>query len=317
MTLRLDHLHIKNYRCFEELHIPQFKQINLIAGKNNVGKTALLEAIRIWASEGDSYVVNHILTLRQENDLKKKYSGYESYFNETIEYKEDDKIIATLSINEVLLVLNGRREKNIGSSRENMNGNAIYYPYIKKDKYLDRNLFFVSSDLSFSNLDLWEDIDLSYKKDYVIDALNLVLNGVGDVGVYKNDFVKILQIGDSEAKSLKQFGDGMSRIFSLTLALVSAENSILLIDEFENGLHHSVQEKIWEFIFQMAKKLNVQVIATTHSRDTVAAFGKESAKNEGKGQYLRLEKDKSGRIKPVLYSQEELETAIDLSIETR
>jgi len=37
--------HIENYRCFKSLDIPTFKRINLIAGKNSVGKTAILEAM--------------------------------------------------------------------------------------------------------------------------------------------------------------------------------------------------------------------------------------------------------------------------------
>lgn len=38
---------IKNFRCFENLEIKNLKRINLFAGKNNVGKTALLESIFI------------------------------------------------------------------------------------------------------------------------------------------------------------------------------------------------------------------------------------------------------------------------------
>lgn len=37
--------YIKNFRCFREFTFPQIERVNLIAGKNNVGKTALLEAI--------------------------------------------------------------------------------------------------------------------------------------------------------------------------------------------------------------------------------------------------------------------------------
>jgi AAA15 family ATPase/GTPase len=38
---------VRNFRGFEELAIDSFERINLLAGKNNVGKTALLEAIWI------------------------------------------------------------------------------------------------------------------------------------------------------------------------------------------------------------------------------------------------------------------------------
>ena len=41
---------IKNFRCFDELTVEGMGRINLIAGKNNVGKTALLEAL--WVHHG-------------------------------------------------------------------------------------------------------------------------------------------------------------------------------------------------------------------------------------------------------------------------
>lgn len=40
----------RNYRCFTDLTVGPLEQINLIAGKNNVGKTALLEAL--WLHQG-------------------------------------------------------------------------------------------------------------------------------------------------------------------------------------------------------------------------------------------------------------------------
>ena len=39
---------IQNYRCFEDLTIEPLAHINLIGGKNNVGKTALLEALFLY-----------------------------------------------------------------------------------------------------------------------------------------------------------------------------------------------------------------------------------------------------------------------------
>ena len=59
----LDSLHIQNYRLFRDLKIEKLGQVNLIAGKNNTGKTALLEALRISESdsEGVGTVVNNII----------------------------------------------------------------------------------------------------------------------------------------------------------------------------------------------------------------------------------------------------------------
>ena len=35
----------ENYRCFEDLTVEPLERVNLVAGKNNVGKTALLETL--------------------------------------------------------------------------------------------------------------------------------------------------------------------------------------------------------------------------------------------------------------------------------
>lgn len=44
----LDSLEINGYRCFDTLKIEKLSQVNLIVGKNTVGKTALLEALWIY-----------------------------------------------------------------------------------------------------------------------------------------------------------------------------------------------------------------------------------------------------------------------------
>ncbi len=40
---------VKNYRCFRDFTIGGLERVNLIAGKNNTGKTALLEALFLFS----------------------------------------------------------------------------------------------------------------------------------------------------------------------------------------------------------------------------------------------------------------------------
>lgn len=49
-TLILDSLEIRNFRAFRDLKIEHLGRVNLLVGKNNVGKTSLLEAIQLYAS---------------------------------------------------------------------------------------------------------------------------------------------------------------------------------------------------------------------------------------------------------------------------
>ena len=59
---------MKNFRCFEELELDELAQVNLIAGTNNVGKTALLEAIFL---HGGSYNPALAVTINAFRGLEK------------------------------------------------------------------------------------------------------------------------------------------------------------------------------------------------------------------------------------------------------
>lgn len=64
--LLLDSLEIKGYRCFEHLTIEKLGRVNLIVGKNNVGKTALLEALWIYSQRGRAETLVDLLVARDE-----------------------------------------------------------------------------------------------------------------------------------------------------------------------------------------------------------------------------------------------------------
>ena len=95
---------------------------------------------------------------------------------------------------------------------------------------------------------------------------------------------------------LSSMGDGLTKLFHIALAVASTPKGVLLIDEFENGLHWSVQERIWKAISKAAQDFNLQVFSTTHSRDCIEAF--TSAVGAGKAEeasVYRLER-KEGEV---------------------
>jgi AAA15 family ATPase/GTPase len=55
---------INNFRCFSEFTIAPLGQVNLMIGSNSVGKTALLEAIFLLASESNSHSIQKISDFR-------------------------------------------------------------------------------------------------------------------------------------------------------------------------------------------------------------------------------------------------------------
>ena len=60
---------IDGFRCFNHTHIKGFEQVNLLGGKNNSGKTALLEAIMLACQPNEITLAFLRDTLRKESQL--------------------------------------------------------------------------------------------------------------------------------------------------------------------------------------------------------------------------------------------------------
>jgi hypothetical protein len=71
---------------------------------------------------------------------------------------------------------------------------------------------------------------------------------------------------------LSLFGDAINRVADIILKLVNSEHKILLIDEIENGIHHTNQRNFWRILFRLAVELDTQIFATTHSLEMLQAF---------------------------------------------
>jgi len=63
----LKSLYIKNFRLFKELKIERLARVNLIVGKNNSGKTGLLEALLIYATNAAPDLLDALISQRSEN----------------------------------------------------------------------------------------------------------------------------------------------------------------------------------------------------------------------------------------------------------
>lgn len=112
-------------------------------------------------------------------------------------------------------------------------------------------------------------------------------------------------------------GDGVRRVTSLVLAISSARSGVLLADEIENGIHHSVMRPLWEGIGLAADLFNTQVIATTHSLECVtAAYEAFSARRFFDLTLHHLDRT-DGLVRAIAYDQESLEGALSIPLEVR
>jgi len=105
-------------------------------------------------------------------------------------------------------------------------------------------------------------------------------------------------------------------LFGIALSLVSAQDGLLLIDEFENGLHHTVQRDVWRVIFKLARQLDIQVMATSHSWDAIEAFQEAASESPEEGVLIRL-LHKDAQILPTIFREDELAIVTRERIEVR
>ena len=77
-----------------------------------------------------------------------------------------------------------------------------------------------------------------------------------------------------------------------------------------------VQLDVWRAIFRLAKTLDVQVFATSHSWDAIEAFQKAAAETPEQGVLIRLTR-KGDNIVSTLFREDELAVATRDGIEVR
>jgi len=318
----LDHVHIKHFLLFDNLSIGGLKQVNLFAGMNNSGKTILLEALRIWAAKGDTTVINHFLA--QRGQFTPGWSeSYDALFHRPslALHHNGDKLQA--EINELNIIRH--TSKNFNPYCETFWSGQELKPNldasIPADYPKDAAIFVpFGKEARFPLFQLWDKIVLTPGEDDVMHILReTVLPGLIRLDVNKDR--TLVRVKDEAAPlPLQNFGDGVQRMLLLAVALVSAKGKMLLIDEVETGLHHSVLEVFWDKIFSKARKWDIQVFATTHSHDAVKTFAYvlEKPENAGRGAYYRLQQNrKTGAIEAVDYNLEDLELSLEANLEPR
>ena len=358
----LNSLGIKNYRNLKELTISSLGRVNLVTGKNNTGKSTLLEAIAIFAKKGDFGLIYQLLEERGEINTQIKpvqinAKVFSSLFNgRVVKFGTADVISINSSTKEYVSL---RFVKYVDETHKDEQGSTTRKRFLQNNTDIqDYKIGFeVNSDIGSeflslydksgygggydpdsvyksiqyirtrnvnrdTNGNLFDNIALTDKEQYVINALKIIeplTERIAFVDENSNGRSAVIKLSNSQQiLPLQSMGDGINRILTIILAMVNSDNGYLLIDEFENGLHYTVQEKLWKIIFKLSKDLNIQVFATTHSEDCINGFQRvlNNSDDLSAGKLIRLD-NKNGVIKQIEFDAKDLKIATEQDIEIR
>ncbi len=112
--------------------------------------------------------------------------------------------------------------------------------------------------------------------DKINEAFNIIDPSIREVRTLMSGDSLYLSRRNQRPMPIGLFGDAMNRVAHFALELINNKAGILLIDEIENGIHHSHQKQLWKWLFALAVESDVQIFAATHSLEMLTAF-KEAA----------------------------------------
>ena len=309
----LERLHIRNYRVFNDLTINQLSRINLIAGKNNSGKTSLLEAIFLLTGAGNPHFMLNMRGFRwTDSGTGMAQTELEAFWkpifsaldtNKTVEIIGHHTSVGRLALTIMLdkprtteLPLSDTVRTRLAelsntlqlmlsfSSRlaGEVKGHIRVTGQSVQLESPNAELPFLSTFLSSRMGNPKEDKEdavllgvLRKRKQghLLLEALRVIEPRLQSIEENSASGEPLIwgDIGLSELVPLPFMGEGMIRVARLVLAISTTPNGVVLADEIENGLHHSVLPKVWKVVDTVAKQFNTQIFATTHSFECIEA----------------------------------------------
>ncbi len=292
-------LYIKSYKKFKNFELKGLSKINFFAGLNNSGKTTLLEAVYLLMRQNDFKGVLNVIRRRgkvPEDQLNIQWlknrlfddveiSGIFDSENTRVQirnysdialpdkasYVKSVEITANFGVNDqesLTHLYQDRRRETIADSLKSL-GRIVYSSPFFLNEPQHHALFYEKSVQSGTLPEI-----LNFIKQEIIPTLS-------DIRLV-DDQQRFL-VNDSQyshASDLTDYGEGLQRIFFISLLFASAQNGIVLIDEFENAIHVELISQFAPFIHKLAVKFNVQLFITTHSKECIKAFVENIEKHE-------------------------------------
>lgn len=306
----INSIRIKNFKGFSDINLQDMTRVNLISGRNNSGKSTILEAVFLFLDHAAAESFMKISQLRGNSvnavqselwtplfkdldatmviEIEVKLDGTDY----SLQYRRDSNYVPPANIapadvlsqfiNEPKHTYSLGYELKSGDYEENGHFMISQTGMIRDIRTnTDNNHIRTLQNAGIINsiivsdsrlpIDWMGKLELQGRKNEVIEALKIIEPDLSDiVTVSVNGQAQLYTRIGRNLLPLRQSGDGINKLLHIMLAIIENPDSIILIDEIETGFHYSLYPKLWKIISLLACDYNCQIIASTHSYECIA-----------------------------------------------
>lgn len=340
-------IEIERFRGIRHASIEGFKQINLFFGKNNCGKSSLLESLFLASGLSNPLLPIRVNVMRgyskaRLNDLKLDFYNLDTSRPIHIRMENEEKRDLDISLfeqsqNNVSInaddnnILSNVQEGKYGLKFDfKVNGrhyesqirfdsaNSTEATSIVSDRYAESlRCTYLSPKYDFNaSIQGLKNILQNKDEHFIVEGLKIIEPRVTDFIFADNEM--LVDIGLVKRIPVNMMGDGARKIVSLLTAVYDCKDGALLVDEISNGFHYSVMCSLWKVLINAAVRNNTQLFVTTHDNDSIKGL-RDAALNEFDDivAAFKLLKTSDDELKAYHYSLESLDYSINQEIEVR
>lgn len=344
----LTYFKVDNFKCFDSLELEDIGFVNLILGDNNVGKTSVLEALTfensLWIFNSnlqDLLLERNLIAVDNKSGTKINALKYflnnksnSNEFNFTLrKYKSEDKLLST----KFKLFKDdggfGNLEPSFGKNKMLFLEGEYAFSYSDYNDHLlinDLLPYISSNSINDDLVECYEDTlqNNTIKKKQFIEQLKYFIPNIQNIEIriskdqFLHPFLIVSIDGVSEPQPLSMFGDGTIKFFKLLMAITMFQNNRLMIDEIDNGIHHSRMKEVWRATLKSAITNKTQLFITTHDSECLKAFKEVleeteflSLQNEVRN--YTLVRNTQNKIQAIKYNFSEFEHAVNNELNVR
>lgn len=340
-------IEIERFRGIRHASIEGFKQINLFFGKNNCGKSSLLESLFLASGLSNPLLPIRVNVMRgyskaRLNDLKLDFYNLDTSRPIHIRMENEEKRDLSISLfeqsqNNVSInaddnnILSNVQEGKYGLKFDfKVNGrhyesqirfdsaNSTEATSIVSDRYAESlRCTYLSPKYDFNaSIQGLKNILQNKDEHFIVEGLKIIEPRVTDFIFADNEM--LVDIGLAKRIPVNMMGDGARKIVSLLTAVYDCKDGALLVDEISNGFHYSVMCSLWKVLINAAVRNNTQLFVTTHDNDSIKGL-RDAALNEFDDivAAFKLLKTSDDELKAYHYSLESLDYSINQEIEVR